>query len=314
MIEFGGVSKIYGGPLGRRVTAVEDLTLAIQPGEVVGIAGPNGAGKSTLIAMLLGYVAPTSGEIRIAGEPPRRWIERHGIGYLSELIAIEPRWRAREALVRYAVLAGIREREVGARVDAAIDRLGLGEHRDKRVRALSKGNLQRLGLAQALLREEAVYVLDEPTHGLDPVWTQRFRGIVGELRGPGRILFIASHNLDELQRVADRVAIIDQGRLQRVVDTRAGGSASGAMTYRLVIAEGADHVGTSFAGAIRVADNEWELPAITVTVLNDGLSRLLSLGGRVAAVMPARSALEEEFRAAIAGADADAGGGGGGGP
>ena len=279
--------------------AVEEISLRIDAGEVVGLAGPNGAGKSTLIGMLLGYLAPTRGDVRIAGEAPRRYIERNGIGYLSELVAIEPRWRAREALVRYATLAGIPDAELDARVESVIERLGLGEHRDKRVKALSKGNLQRLGLAQALLRDDDVLVLDEPTHGLDPVWTQRFRDIVQELRRPGRAMFIASHNLDELQRVADRVAIIDGGRLQRVVDVRGAAQPGGTAAYRLMIAEGSAHVSSAFPGATHVAGTEWSLPAMSVEALNEGLARLIALGGRISAVAPARSALEEEFRAAV---------------
>lgn len=299
MIQFRAVSKTYDRFLGSPVRAVEELSLAIAAGEVVGLAGPNGAGKSTLIAMLLGYLAPTSGEVRIAGEPPRRYIERYGIGYLSELIAIEPRWRAREALVRYGTLAGIPEHELAPRVDAAIERLGLGEHRDKRIRALSKGNLQRLGLAQALLRDEDVLVLDEPTHGLDPVWTQRFRDIVMALRRPGRAIFIASHNLDELQRVADRVAIIDGGRLQRVVDVRTASADGAPRMYRLVVASGGEHVAASFPHALEAGRNEWELRAMTTEALNAGLARLIAQGGRVSSLAPSRSALEEEFRAAV---------------
>ena len=279
--------------------AVEEISLTIDAGEVIGLAGPNGAGKSTLIAMLLGYLAPTSGDVRIAGEAPRRYIERNGIGYLSELVSIEPRWRAREALVRYAILAGVPATELDARVDGAIERLGLGEHRDKRIKALSKGNLQRLGLAQALLRDDDVIVLDEPTHGLDPVWTQRFRDIVQELRRPGRAMFIASHNLDELQRVADRVAIIDGGRLQRVVDVRGAAPLGGMAAYRLMVAEGAGQVSSAFPGATQMAGAEWSLPSMSVETLNEGLARLIALGGRISAVTPARSALEEEFRDAL---------------
>ena len=122
-----------------------------------------------------------------------------------------------------------------------IEQLGLDEHRDKKVKALSKGNLQRLGLAQSLLRDEKVMILDEPTHGLDPVWTQRFRGHRRRIcRRPGRTIIIASHNLDELQRVADRVAIIDKGRLQRLVQTGYDQTAETAGTYRIAVVRGAE--------------------------------------------------------------------------
>ena len=182
VIEFRNVGKIYRSLLGNSVKAVEEFSLQVGKGEILGIAGPNGAGKSTLIAMLLGYLRPTTGNVEIDGLPSRAYVESNGIGYLSELVAINPKWRAENALVRYSILAGIREEEIPVRVNAMVEKLGLTEHRYKKVKALSKGNLQRLGLAQALLREEKLLVLDEPTHGLDPVWTQRFRDIVEELR------------------------------------------------------------------------------------------------------------------------------------
>ncbi|MEO8580812.1 MAG: ABC transporter ATP-binding protein, partial [Gemmatimonadales bacterium] len=195
MIEFRNVGKIYKSLLGNSVKAVEEFSLVVAEGEILGIAGPNGAGKTTLIAMMLGYLRPTTGTVEIKGVAPRQYIEKNGIGYLSEFVAINPKWRTESALVRYATLAGISESEVPKRVAYVIELLGLAEHRSKKVKALSKGNLQRLGLAQALLRDEAILVLDEPTHGLDPLWTQRFRDIVEELRRPDRTILIASHSL-----------------------------------------------------------------------------------------------------------------------
>ncbi|HEX9129801.1 MAG TPA: ABC transporter ATP-binding protein, partial [Gemmatimonadaceae bacterium] len=238
VIEFKNVGKIYKSLLGSSVKAVEEFSLTVVDGETLGVAGPNGAGKTTLIAMMLGYLRPTTGTVEINGLPARQYVERNGIGYLSELIAINPKWRAENALVRYATLAGISSAEISSRVNYVIDLLGLAEHRDKKVKALSKGNLQRLGLAQALLRDEQILVLDEPTHGLDPVWTQRFRDIVEELRRPDRTILIASHNLDELQRLADRVAIIDRGRLQRLVSTGYEHAAPAATRFRVTLASG----------------------------------------------------------------------------
>src|SRR4051812_30791664 len=175
MIEFSGVSKTYKSITGKSVSAVIDFTLDVREGEVLGIAGPNGAGKSTLIALLLGYLSPNAGSVSIAGHRPRDFIEHYGIGYLSELVAIPNSWRTENALKRYALLAGIEPADVQERVDAVIALLELDEHRRKLIKQLSKGNLQRVGLAQALLCDERVLILDEPTHGLDPMWTQRFR-------------------------------------------------------------------------------------------------------------------------------------------
>lgn len=299
MIEFRDVAKTYRSITGRTVRAVDGISFDIRRGEVFGLAGPNGAGKSTLIGLLLGYLTPSSGQVRIAGEIPRAFIERDGIGYLSELVNIPARWPAEQALVRYAVLAGVPAGQVASRVQEAIDRLGLEEHRAKRIRALSKGNLQRVGLAQAMLRDEQVLVLDEPTHGLDPVWTQRFRDIVDALRHPDRAILIASHNLDELQRLADRVAIIDHGKLQRVVTTAALSANDATAAYRISVARGGDEVPLVFPGAVAVGRGEYQVMVADLSALNAGLAALLARGVLVAGVAPAHSALEQQFREAV---------------
>jgi len=299
VIEFESATKIYRSLLGRSVTAVEDFSLRVAEGEVLGIAGPNGAGKSTLISLVLGYLRPTRGKVTIAGTDPRKYVEKNGIGYLSELMNIHSNWTAESALHRFAVLADIKPAEVQSRVDSVINQLGIEEHRSKKIKALSKGNLQRLGLAQSLLRDEPVMILDEPTHGLDPVWTQRFRGIVESLRRPGRTIIIASHNLDELQRLADRVAIIDRGRLQRLVQTGYDQTAETAGTYRIAVAGNAHRMREIVPSAIEAGGGEFEVPVKNVDHLNEILSKLIGAGILVASVIPARSVLEQQFREAV---------------
>lgn len=301
MIELQSVTKDYRSILGRAVTAVEDFSLQVGDGEILGIAGPNGAGKSTLISMLLGFARPTRGRILIDGLEPRSYAEANGVGYLSELVHVPPRWRAETALHRYALLAGARSSDVGPIAASAIDRLGLAEHRGKKIKTLSKGNLQRLGFAQATLVPQRVYVFDEPTHGLDPVWTQRFRSIVTELRSPETIIVIASHNLDELQRLADRVAIIDHGRLQRVVTTGDLPEQSGALIYRLRVVEGGDQVRAVFPSAFDFGRGEVEISVSDLRELNRGIAELVARGVVIVAVAPAQSVLELQFRQAVAG-------------
>ena len=301
MIAFDQVGKRYRSLLGREVRALEDFSIELRAGEVFGLAGPNGAGKSTLISLLLGYLGPSEGTIRIDGLDPRRYVEAHGISYLSELVSIPPGWRAEETLRRFALLAGLAASERDARVNDVIEQMGLEEHRAKRVKQLSKGNLQRLGLAQALLTEERVVVLDEPTHGLDPVWTQKFRGVVAGLRRDDRIILIASHNLDELARLADRVAIIDHGRLQRVVDVRGGAEplAGERAPYRIVLARGAEQMASVFPGSRALGQGEFQLDGLTLEEVNAGLRTLLAHGALVTMVYPAHSMLEQQFRDAV---------------
>jgi ABC-type multidrug transport system ATPase subunit len=286
--------------MGREVVALTDFSLELRAGEVFGLAGPNGAGKSTLISLLLGFLAPTQGAVRIAGLEPRRYVESNGVAYLSELINIPPAWRVVNALRRYALLVGVSRDELDARVNDAIERLGLEEHRTKRVRQLSKGNLQRLGLAQALLSDEQLMVFDEPTHGLDPVWTQRFRDVVDALRRPDRTILIASHSLDELARLADRVGIIDRGQLQRIVDVRANArTITEGTPYRIVLARGDDGVIEHFPMARRVGTGEFELSGVSMEELNSGIVALIGAGALVSAVYPVHSALEQQFREAV---------------
>ncbi len=300
MISFSNVGKSYRSWMGREVVALTDFTLELQTGEVFGLAGPNGAGKSTLISLLLGFLAPTRGAVRIAGLAPRRYLEKNGVAYLSELINIPSSWRVASALQRYALLAGIPADSLHERVNDAITRMGLEEHRTKRVRQLSKGNLQRLGLAQALLCDDQLVVLDEPTHGLDPVWTQRFRDIVDALRRPDRTILIASHNLDELARLADRVGIIDAGKLQRIVDVRANQrNVTEGAPYRIVVVRGDERVVERFPTARVIGQGEFELSGVSLELLNSGIAALINAGTLVSAVYPVHSALEQQFRDAV---------------
>ncbi|MDH5233818.1 MAG: ABC transporter ATP-binding protein [Gemmatimonadota bacterium] len=285
--------------LGRAVRAVEDITLDVAAGEVVGIAGPNGAGKSTLIAMLLGFLPPDEGTVRIDGVTPRAFVEREGIAYLPELITLPLEWRAIEALARLSALAGIPTALRAVECARVIEAVGIAEHADKRLKALSKGNLQRLGLAQALLADRRVMVFDEPTHGLDPVWTARFRDIVGGLRRADRAILIASHNLDELERLCDRVAIIDRGRLQRVVSVREAEGALGSVVRRWKVraATGIEALAAHLPGAV-VAGQTLEC-TLDLAALNAGLAVAIAQGALVTAVVPAESSLEEAFRTAV---------------
>ena len=295
-----GVSKRYPSLIGPGVRAVEDVTLDVGAGEVLGIAGPNGAGKSTILGLLLGFLRPTSGVVSIDGLAPRTFVERYGISYVPELMALPVHWKAQSALTRLAVLAGVPGPRVRLEVERVIDALAVGEHRRKRLKALSKGNLQRIGLAQALLTETRVVIFDEPTHGLDPVWTQRFREIVTGLKRADRAIVIASHNLDELERLADRVAIIDQGRLQRVVSV-GGAAPSALMAYRVRVVSGSDALLTRFPGATVGATGDVDLPPVDMPALNAGLAGAIGAGAIISAVIPRESALEQAFHSAVGG-------------
>ncbi len=298
MIALRAVSKTYRSLFGKQVPAVQEVTLDIAAGEVLGIAGPNGAGKSTILALLLGFMRPTSGDLTIDGVDPRTFVERDGISYLPELMALPMHWTAESALTRLAVLAGVPSNLVSVEVERVIGLLQIEEHRKKRLKALSKGNFQRVGIAQALLSNARVAVFDEPTHGLDPVWTLRFRDIVVGLKRAGRTIIIASHSLDELERLADRVAIIDHGRIQRIVVVNSA-PATGVMAFRVRLAEGADTLAAQFPGATILASGEVEIPPVDLLALNAGMAAAIAGGALIATVTPRESALEQAFHSAV---------------
>ncbi|MBM4194851.1 MAG: ABC transporter ATP-binding protein [Gemmatimonadetes bacterium] len=317
MIALREVSKTYRTLWTRReVRAVEQVSLDVAPGEVVGIAGPNGAGKSTLISILLGFLRPTAGVATIGGLPPQEWVEARGVTYVPELMALPRTWRVGEALRRLAVLDGVTDEAMQGDVDRVIARTEIGDHRRKRLKELSKGNSQRLGLAQALVTPREVVVFDEPTHGLDPVWTARFRDVVADLRAPTRAILIASHNLDELERVCDRVAIIDRGRLQRVVEVRGAGALAdaAARVYRLRVAAGGAAVASAFPGARESEPGVFDLPALDLPAVNAGVAAAIAGGALVTSLAPRESALEAEFHAAVGLASAPTSGASGGRP
>ena len=300
MIRFENVGRTYAPWGGTRVRAVAGMTFIIAPGEVFGIAGPNGAGKSTMISMLLGFLAPSEGRLTVDGQRPRDFVETEGIGYLSELVAIKPSWRLSEAMARFAVLAGIPAAATSARISELLASFGLEEHAKKRIKELSKGTLQRVALAQALLADDVrVMVFDEPTHGLDPLWTQAFRELVPTLRRADRAIVIASHNLDELERLADRVAIVDRGVLVRIVEMRGGMSETTVTRYRIVYRGDEGAVLAVFPGATILARDEAEVSVTGLEELNRGLAALIARGVLLASASPAYSALEEQFRQAV---------------
>ena len=196
--------------------AVDDLDLVVPRGSVTGFLGPNGSGKTTTIRMLLGLVVPTSGTVELLGEPvPRRSASvLPRVGALVEGPAFHPYLSGRANLVRLdAADRTVDPRTSGTRIDAALDRVGLGTAAGKRFRTYSLGMKQRLGLAGAMLRPRELYVLDEPTNGLDPQGTREVRTLVRELAAEGCTVLVSSHLLAEIEQVCDRVVVMRAGRM-----------------------------------------------------------------------------------------------------
>lgn len=315
MIRLMDVAKEFGGPLarlrGERVRALDGVTLEVPPGAAVGLVGPNGAGKSTLIRLLLGYIAPSRGGVQVGGMLPRDYAERHGIAYVPDRVALPPSWTVRGALRAFSALGEVDR--PSERIDRWMRRLGLAEIASRRVAALSKGNLQRLALAQALLGDRKVMILDEGTDGLDPEWVARVRDMLSEWRraDPERVLVFASHDLDEVERVAERAIVLAEGRVREVIDLRGGGGPVPA--YRLEV-EGADagrRVEGAFPGALPVPGeaHAFRVEAATPRDLTHRLQSLLERGVVIRAVVPEAATLRERYRHGISAGSATADGG-----
>jgi ABC-2 type transport system ATP-binding protein len=211
-IETSHLRKEYGGKV-----AVADLSLSVGRGEVFGFLGPNGAGKTTSIKMLLGLAAPTSGEGRLLGEPIGDPSTRARVGFLPEHFRFHDWLSGAEFLHLHGQLYGMSQADRLRRVPELLERVGLEDHSDKRLRGYSKGMLQRVGLAMALLNRPDAVFLDEPTSGLDPVGRILVRDIIRELRAEGTTVFLNSHLLSEVEITCDRVAFIRHGSVVRVV-------------------------------------------------------------------------------------------------
>lgn len=215
-VEIRGLVKCYRSSFKREVfRAVDDVSLKIGVGEVYGLIGPNGSGKSTTMKALIGLVAPTEGECRVFGGDSQRVDSRREIGFLPENPYFYKHQTSEETLKFYGKLCGMRGKVLAARVDELLELVGLTYARKRRIGGYSKGMLQRVGLAQALIQGPRLLVLDEPTAGVDPVGSREIRDLILKLKGEGVTIFLCSHLLEQVQEVCDRVGIIFEGKLVR---------------------------------------------------------------------------------------------------
>ena len=197
----------------KNVRAVNDVSLQIAPGEVYGLIGPNGSGKSTTMKAVLGLVAPTSGSTSIFGRNSLKVDSRNEVGFLPENPYFYKHLTAAETVRFYGKLCGMRGRKLKERIGELLELVGLQDARDRRLRGFSKGMLQRIGLAQAMVQDPRLLVLDEPTAGVDPTGSRQIRDLILELKNRGITVFLCSHLLEQVQQVCDRVGIIHQGVL-----------------------------------------------------------------------------------------------------
>ncbi len=215
-IRLSGVSKVFPVPLRRRVVvALRDLNLEVAAGEVYGLLGPNGSGKSTTLKIILGLIAPTRGTVAIFGRDNSAVATRRDIGFLPENAYFHKFLTGAETLRFHARLSGLRRRETNARIDELLETVGLTDTREARLGTYSKGMLQRIGLAQALIHNPKLLVLDEPTAAVDPAGSRDIQNLIASLKERGVTVLLSSHLLTQVQEVCDRVGILHRGTLLR---------------------------------------------------------------------------------------------------
>jgi ABC-type multidrug transport system ATPase subunit len=317
MIELRQVSKVYGPApgRGRAVVALEETSLGIPAGTTWAVVGPNGAGKTTLFALTLGFLGPTTGQVRIDGLAPRAFTRRHGAAYLPERFQLPGEWSITAALHALARLERHRGPDAKRRADQAIERFGLAPHAHKPLATLSRGLLQRVGLAQTLLGESPLVVLDEPTEGLDPLWRVQFRDLIAELHRDGRTTLIASHDLAEVERIAEQAVLLEAGRVREIIPIDR--ATPGTTRYRIELARPAPVFAEIFPGAtpeLQLDDDatasDDTSAAYLVEVadhqeLSARLAALLATGATLVAAGPAAEPLEERVRQALASGEVD---------
>ena len=294
-VETRELRKEYGAKV-----AVESLTLTVRQGEVFGFLGPNGAGKSTTMKMLMSLVYPTSGKMALLGRPVGDVAVKRMVGFLPEQFRFHEWMQAWEFLDFHGQLYGMSARERRRRIPEVLDLVGLHGEGRNRLRAFSKGMLQRIGLAQAVMNSHALVFLDEPTSALDPVGRREVREIIARFRAEGMTVFLNSHILAEVEQVCDRCAIINHGRVARI------GTLPELLEEQLTVDLTLAEIGPRVAAALDGIATPLGGDGRTLTVRMDSeeaipplVDRLVAAGARVYAVAPHRRTLEDVFMEAV---------------
>lgn len=282
----------------RRYRALNALSLQVDSGEVFGFLGPNGAGKSTTLKLLMQLIYPTSGAARILGQPVGGVAIRHRIGYLAENPYFYDYLTAEEVLTYFARLFGSSSADARARTTKVLDVVGIAGERRMRLRNFSKGMLQRVGLAQAIINDPELIFLDEPMSGLDPLGRRDVRDLILRLRAEGRTVFFSSHILSDAETLCSRVAIMAQGRL--VATGRVTELVAFAPKGWELIVSGVDEALRAYLAAAartvrQLSPDRYAAELAAGTNREQLLIELAARGGRVESLNPVRDTLEDYF-------------------
>jgi len=290
-------TKRYSSRFGRSVvTALDGVSLRVEPGEIFGLLGPNGAGKTTTVKILLGLTYATSGDAAIFGIPVGRPESRKRVGYLPEGHRFPGYLTARATLSVFGRMSGMSAASRRERIPALLERVRLSEWADVRVKKFSKGMVQRLGLAAALVADPDVLLLDEPTDGVDPVGRREIRDLLQEEARRGRAILLNSHLLSEIEQTCSRVAILRKGRVVR--EGRIEDLTRQEARYRMVarpVDEGLLEAFRATGAGVERVNGHLILSVRDLAHVNDLVDRLRAQGGSLEELAPDRSTLEDVF-------------------
>lgn len=288
VLEYEGITKEYKLPLGgRRVQALRGFSLQVMQGEIFGFLGPNGAGKSTAIHLAMGFMRPTGGRGRMLGNAFGHAATRKRVGFLAENVALYQ--RPAESLVWfYGALNGLSGKSLREKALAVLGDVGLAAEAKRNVKGFSRGMLQRVGLAQAIVNDPELLILDEPTSALDPHARVIVRELLLDFRNRGKTIFLSSHLLSEVELVCDRVAVLNQGSLVRMGPTS---TLLESNHETEIIARGIP--ADAFVGST-IHRDEIRF-TVSAAAKREALERIWALGGDILSVNPVRKTLEELF-------------------
>ncbi|MEX2113148.1 MAG: ABC transporter ATP-binding protein [Pirellulales bacterium] len=285
----------------RRIEALAGVSLDVQRGEIFGLLGPNGAGKTTLIKVLLGMVGASGGAATLLDRPAGSRAARKEVGYLPEHHRIPRHHTGNSALTFFGNLSGLSRAEVARRRGPLLATVGLAEWGNTSIKKYSKGMMQRLGLALAMLHDPLLLILDEPTDGVDPVGRSEMRTVLLQLKAAGKTVFINSHLLQEVELVCDRVAILDRGRVLQQ-GSIAELTARAQSEVRLIVAGSEDQLRRALAAGPAVdtralGPDQFEivLAAPDQATIDGTIDRLRGQGMSLISLSPTRHTLEEAF-------------------
>lgn len=296
-----GLTKVYEAFLGgRRVRALDNLNLQVGAGETFGLVGPNGSGKTTTLKLLLGLIFPTAGRARLFGRTVFDVEVKERIGFLPESPYFYDCFNGEELLDFYGRLFGLSRSTRHQRVDELLTLVGMQERRRMPLRMYSRGMLQRIGLAQALINDPDLLILDEPTAGLDPFGSYQIRSLIEELRARGKTILLCSHYLTEVEYLCDRVGILNRGRLVACgsVTELVGERMTTEVSFRGLSPEALRELSATAMTAVGrdgVAKVHLEQPELAAKVIDDFRGR----GGELVEMRQVRPSLEDLFLEAL---------------